>query len=131
MIVLDTHVIIWDALQPNRLSKPAKRAIAKANLNDGIIFCDISLWEIGILIQKKQILVNTSYLEFIQLILASNRYLVKPISPEIAELATSFPATLSKDPADRLIAATAVSERAQLVTADARLRNAPELQTIW
>lgn len=45
MIVLDTHVIIWDALNPQLLTQKAKKAIAQANNNDGIIFCEISLWE--------------------------------------------------------------------------------------
>jgi PIN domain nuclease of toxin-antitoxin system len=46
MIVLDTHVIIWDALAPERLSEPARAAIAQANQSDGMIICDISVWEL-------------------------------------------------------------------------------------
>jgi PIN domain nuclease of toxin-antitoxin system len=41
MIVLDTHVISGDALAPNRLSMPARRAIAQADQEHGIIICDI------------------------------------------------------------------------------------------
>ena len=39
MIVADTHVIIWDALNPQKLSPKAKKAIHKANNLNGIIFC--------------------------------------------------------------------------------------------
>ncbi len=131
MIVLDTHVIIWNALQPDRLSRKAKSTIAKANQEDGILFCDISLWEIAMLIHKKRVVVDTSYAEFIHLLLASNKYILKMITPEIAELSTTLPASISKDPADRIIAATSIIEHAQLVTADANLRKASILETIW
>jgi PIN domain nuclease of toxin-antitoxin system len=131
VIVLDTHVIIWEALQPDRLSRKAKKAIAQANQEDGILFCDISLWEIAMLIHKKRVVVDTTYTEFIHLLLASNKYILKQITPEIAELSTTLPAGVSKDPADRIISATSVIEHAQLVTADANLRKASMLQTLW
>ena len=38
VIVVDTHVIIWDALKPELLSTNAKSAIAEANEADGIAF---------------------------------------------------------------------------------------------
>ncbi len=60
MIVLDTHVIIQDALTPERLSKPAQAAIAQANQGDGMIICDISLWEIAMLLQKGRLRVDTA-----------------------------------------------------------------------
>lgn len=53
MIVLDTHIIVWDALNPVKLSEKAKEAIYRANEEDGIIFCDISLWEIAMLKKKE------------------------------------------------------------------------------
>ena len=131
MIVLDTHVILWDALQPDRLSRKAQKAIALANQEDGILFCDISLWEIAMLIYKKKVLVETTYREFINLLLASNKYSLKRITPEIAELSTTLPAAVSKDPADRIIAATSVIEQARLVTADINLRKAAMIETLW
>jgi len=52
MIVVDTHIILWDALKPEMLSQRAKKAISLANKEDGILFCEISLWEIAMLIKK-------------------------------------------------------------------------------
>lgn len=69
MIVLDTHVIIWDALAPERLSEPARTAIAQANQSDGLIICDISVWEIAMLLQKGRVQVQTDPLTFINLVL--------------------------------------------------------------
>ena len=131
MIIVDTHVIIGDALQPESLSARAVETIARANETDGIIFCEISLWEIAMLIRKKRISVETNYLSFIHLVKASNRYIFRGISPEIADLSTQLPAEVNNDPADRLIAATAITAGVPLVTADENLRKAKSIQTIW
>jgi len=131
MIVADTHVIIWDALKPEKLSENAKEAFFHANNEDGIIFCEISLWEIAMLIRKNRIQVDASYQEFIKLVMASNKYVLHGITPEIAELSTQFDPSVTKDPADRIIAATSVIENVVLVTADENLRKAEIIATIW
>ena len=131
MIVADTHVIIWDALKPEMISKNAKNAIANANKKDGIIFCEISLWEIAMLLQKGRIIIDIGYQAFIKLVLDANKYILKGISPEIAELSTRlFPGT-NKDPVDRIISATAIVENAELVTVDKALRRSRKVLTIW
>lgn len=53
-----------------------------------------------------------------------------PITPEIALLSRSD-LFQHGDPADRLIGATALQLGSRLVTADAKLRGLPELETIW
>ena len=131
MIVADTHVIIWDALKPDLLSPSAKNAIVEANRLDGIIFCEISLWEIAMLMKKKRLSVDVSYQEFIRLVSESNKYIFKGINPEIAELSTQLFSTTNKDPADRIISATAIIEKANLVTSDKILRRSKKIHTIW
>ena len=131
MIVADTHIIIWDALKPESLSKKAREAIRTANEMDGIIFCEISLWEIAMLIQKNRIKINASYLEFINLIKSSNNFIFKGISPEIAELSANLSEEINPDPADRIICATSILTNAQLITADKNLRKSKSLRTIW
>ena len=131
MIVADTQVIIWDALKPELLSPRAKKAIREANRLDGIIFCEISLWEIAMLMKKRRLSVDVNYQEFIRLVSDSNNYIFKGISPQIAELSTHLFSTTNKDPADRIISATAIIERANLVTSDKILRRSKKLHTIW
>ena len=131
MILVDTHVIIWDALKPDLLSEAAKEAITQANETDGIIICDISLWEIAMLMEKKRLTTKDSYREFIDLVLMSNKYQIQCITPEIADAATSFPEEINNDPADRIIAATSLVLKFPLVTADRNLLNTKILNTIW
>ena len=131
MIVADTHIIVWDALKPESLSKKAREALLIANETDGIIFCEISLWEIAMLIQKNRIKINASYLEFISLLKSSNNYIFKGISPEIAELSANLPEKINQDPADRIICATSILTNVELITADKNLRKFKSLRTIW
>ena len=129
MIVADTHIIIWDALKPEKLTKKAKEAIRNANETDGIIFCDISLWEISMLIRRNRVKVDTSYKDFINLLFNSNKYILQGIEPDIADLSTSIFQDTENDPADKLIASTAVIKKAKLVTADKVMRASDEV--VW
>lgn len=130
MIIADTHIIVWDALKPELLSKKAREALRLANETDGILFCEISLWEIAMLIQKKRIKIDISYIEFINLLKSSSNYIFKGISPEIAELSVNLPVEIN-DPADRIICATSIQTNARLITADKNLIKSKMIKTIW
>ena len=131
MIVVDTHIILWNALKSEMLSRKAKKAILAANNSDGIIFCDISLWEIAMLMHKGRLSIDVEYLEFIKLVSESNNYVYRGITPEIARLSAKLFSDNNKDPADRIIAATSIIENAKLVTADKKLRQSRKVATIW
>ena len=131
MVVVDTHVLIWDALLPERLSTTAVEAIQQANETDGMIVADISLWEIGMLIQKERIQVSTDCQSFLNLILQANQIEVHPITPQIATISTQLPSTVNLDPADRLIVATAIVAGIPLVTADKNLQSSGVVPIIW
>ncbi len=131
MILLDTHIIIWDALQPQKLSPKARKMIDQANEMGKIFIADISLWEIAMLMAKKRLVIDTTYAEFISLIRAANHYVFESITPEIAELSASLNSGINLDPADRLICATSIVRGAPLVTADSNLRASKLVKTIW
>ena len=129
MILLDTCAVIWDALDPERLSRKAKSAIARSE--DELIICDISLWEIAMLIEKRRLVIAEPAGGFLKLVLRARNFFVQEITPEIAELSATLDASLGGDPADRLIAATSMVLNAPVITADARLLQAGVLRTIW
>ena len=131
MITMDTCAIIWDALEPGKLSAKAKKAINKADDSNALIMCDISIWEISMLVKRKRIEVDETPANLLRLILSSRNYTVVNISPEIAELSVNLDDSINSDPADRLIAATSILKQAPVVTADKNLRNATILETVW
>jgi PIN domain nuclease of toxin-antitoxin system len=59
------------------------------------------------------------------------RFAVLPITGRICVQAFEFPVNYPKDPADRIIGATAVIEGLKLVTADQAIRQSKAVPTIW
>ncbi|MFK0570842.1 type II toxin-antitoxin system VapC family toxin [Endozoicomonas sp.] len=131
MIVLDTCAFIWDALSHKKLTNNAKRQIIQAEQKQQLMICDITLWEVAMLVSKGRFTIGVSASTFCQLAIQARNIEVLPITPDIAERSVSFDHTINNDPADRLIAATTIIHDAALVTADHNLRESPLLKTIW
>ena len=130
VIVLDTHAIVFDALSPRRLSVRARKAIEAAAQHRDLGCSDISLWEIAMLIARGRLGPAMDARQFVDDVVTARSLHVLSITPEIAVLAQSDE-FVHGDPADRLIAATAQSLRAPLLTSDERLRTLKSIATIW
>ena len=131
MIILDTHVLVWLAGDAERLSRPATGAVRKALASGGLAIASITLWELAMLFTRGRLRGQGTIESSIRSIVDATGVTVREITPEIAALATQFPHDFPADPADRLIAATARSEGAPLVTSDERIQASPLVKTIW
>ena len=131
MILLDTHVLLWLAAEPVRLSRSAASAIRRALRSGGIAIASISLWEIAALFAKGRLRSRGTTEASLEAILKATGVSLREITPAIASLATQFPADFSADPADRLIAATARAEGLTLITRDERIRSSALVRTVW
>jgi len=130
VILLDTHVVVWLALDQTHISKNARAAINDARENgDGLAISDITLLELATLSSKGRIRLEISLESFLEEIEA--RFTVLPMSGRACARALALPATYPKDPADRIIAATALVEGMSLLTADREIRRSRALHTIW
>jgi PIN domain nuclease of toxin-antitoxin system len=134
VILLDTHALLWMTSYPERLSRRAGQAIREAREQQGrhdagIAVATITVWELAWLAQNGRIVVVGSVESFVREAVA--RVILRPVTPEIAALAVRLPDEFPKDPADRLIAATAMVEGMALVTADTRIRRAKVVETVW
>lgn len=130
MILLDTCALIFDALTPERLSPAAREALARGEAENNLACADISLWEIAMLIAKGRLDPGTDTATFCRLALDARGVQVLPISPQIA-VASVVIDLPHGDPADRLIAATAVTMDALLLTCDDKLRASGIVKAIW
>ena len=129
MILLDTHVLVWMSSDPKRLSTKARDAIRQARQHSGVAVATITLWELAWLAQNGRLQVLGSVESFVRETVA--RVILKPMTPEITAFAARLPHDFPKDPADRVIASTAVLEGMELVTADKAIRRAKIVPTIW
>ena len=129
MILLDTHALIWLALEPAKLSMAAREAIHTSGRTGGLGISAITLWEAAWLVTHGRLDFTGTADAFLDEI--SSRTAVFPITAPIAILANQFPVTYSTDPSDRLIGATAMSEGIALVTSDRTIRNCKQIKTIW
>jgi len=130
LILLDTHVVVWLAFEETRISRKAQAVIGKARqAGRGLAISDITLYELSLLLRKKQFLLDISTEAFLHDI--ENHFVVLPITGRICLTALSLPAGYPKDPADRIIGATAVVEGLELVTADAQIRSSHAMPTVW
>jgi len=117
VILLDTHAAIW--LVIDGLGKQSQRIADKALADDRLAISAFSFWELGMLIAKRRLRAVKPAGELrATLLTAGIREL--PLSGEIAILAAELE-NLNGDPADRIIAATAIAHDATLMTADGNL----------
>ena len=118
MILLDTYVLIWARVDPDRLPVPALDAVRAA---DRLAIADITLWEIAMLVRKGRVALEEPLDRYLTDVAAA--VTVLPITAAVAAvvgaLAEDFP---TRDPADRLVYATAQVHGLPLVSADRPLR---------
>lgn len=119
MILLDTHILIWLDEANLRLGEAAIERIDSAFHSGETAVSAISFWEVGTLVRKGRIQLDMDPLvwreDFLEQGLAE-----LPVTGDIAVRAAELE-NFHGDPADRLIAATALKHSATLLTADQRL----------
>jgi PIN domain nuclease of toxin-antitoxin system len=131
-IICDTHIPLFWANAPSRLSPRAAAALEKGRQDGQLAIADISLWELALLHERGRLLLPeaVSAVEYVSRLLQALRLQVLPISADTAVLSRSS-LFQHGDPADRLIAATALHGCWPLITADEKLRALPGLHCIW
>ena len=129
MILLDTHVLVWLVVAPDRMTPAALGAI---ELDGEPAISTISAQEIAYLVMRGRIELDRPVERRVRDVL--RELSVQPVAPGLGEAirAGSLEAGASHgDPADRLIYATAVEHGLPLVSADRRLRELDPARVVW
>lgn len=131
MIVLDTHVLIWWAAGDPQLSRAARDAI-EAEAQDGeILVSAISAWEVAMLAKAGRLALTMEAEVWLDTIAQVRAIRFVPVDVGISIQSVQLPGEFHKDPADRIIVATARRHSAPLISADMKIRDYPHVQTIW
>jgi PIN domain nuclease of toxin-antitoxin system len=117
-LLLDTHIWIWSALEPTRLSRRAARALDDPG--NQLWLSPISIWELIMLTQKGRVQLDEDVISWARRTLELWQLQEAPLTNEVA-LESSTLNLAHSDPSDRLIAASAKVFDLTLVTADEKL----------
>lgn len=131
VIVLDTHALIWWADAGSKLSRKARRAVRAAVRRRELIASAISVFEIVTLDRRGRLSFRLPAQEWLTNLRKLPELTIHPVTDEIAERAGSLGDVFPGDPADRLIAATALVLGTPLITQDTKLLAVPDLVTVW
>lgn len=130
LILLDTHVIVWLSYDYDRISARAQKVIKEARAEErGVAISSITLLEIVRLSTHGRIRLTPDLETFLSEL--ETRFVVMPITANIARQAFELPSSFPKDPVDRVIVATALIEDIPLITADREIRRSRAVPIIW
>ena len=128
--LLDTHVLIWWLQDPALLSPAQKRVTDEAGKESPLRVSDISLWEIAALHSLGRIRLAIPVREWLEKAVAPPLVRRHGISPAIAAEVARLPDSFHRDPADRILVATARTLGATLLTHDRRIRESGLVETV-
>lgn len=119
-LLLDTHIWLWHELEPASL--PTWAATALASARNQLWVSPVSVWELLLLTEKGRVVLDRELPRWLDLCFETNGYLQAQFSNAVA-VAAGQVQLAHRDPADRLLAATARHYDLALVTADQRLQD--------
>jgi PIN domain nuclease of toxin-antitoxin system len=117
-LLLDTHIFLWWADEPEKLSSVALSSL-KDEKND-LILSVVSVWEIQVKIQLGRLKLSQSLTELIESQQQNNDLQILPIGLSHVLALDALPFH-HKDPFDRLLIAQSIVENLTIVTADEKL----------
>ena len=126
-LLLDTHIWLWSLLDPDRLSRRARRELTASANTLGL--SPVSVWEALVLAEKGRVLLQPDPWSWTRTALTVRPMHEIPLTFEVAFGSRSIRLGHG-DPADRFIAATAMVHDLTLVTADASLLECPDIKAL-
>ena len=130
MIVLDTHVWWWTISEPAQLSRKARQLITKMPPEQRAI-ASISIWEFAMMVTRGRIELTISPDEWLDYAINKTGLTILELNSKIALESCNLPGNFHKDPADRIIVATARVSQSQLITKDQKIIEYPHVTTVW
>lgn len=128
--LLDTHILIWWLNDISRLSPEQREVVESARADSPLLVSDISLWEISTLYDLGRIRLAVPLREWLDKAVAPPLVRRQGISPAIAAELAALPDSFHRDPADRILVATARVFGTTLLTHDRRIIDANLVETL-
>ncbi len=120
-ILLDTHVLLWAMAGSSNLAKGFEDDFERILKMDGVLISPMSIWEIGMLVEKGRIELDMDVLDWVNQALDISGMNLCSMAPRMLIQSTRLPGIVHGDPVDRLLIATASEYSAVLVTCDQKI----------
>jgi PIN domain nuclease of toxin-antitoxin system len=120
-LLLDTHVLLWWTSGSDRLPEAHREALAGASPEAPVFVSDVSLLEIATLHRLGKIELKLPLRDWLEHAVAPPLVRRFGITPAVAAETAALPDGFPRDPADRVLAATARVLGATLLTCDRQI----------
>ena len=117
-VLLDTHVWFKYQVSPKELRTSAVTQIEEAATRGAVYVSAISVWELALLEKAGKVEMIGGVQRWVDRALSKPGIHLLPLSPEIAIETVYLPPPMHKDPADRILVASARVERMRIATSD-------------
>ena len=128
-MVLDTCAVIWAVGEPERLGVRAQEALSVPEAE--VYVSPISCAEIACASERGRIELDCHWRTWFRRYVEQNEWRVADIDLLTIEEAYALPEPFHRDPADRIVVATARRLDCAVVTADRKILAYPHVQTVW
>jgi len=126
-LLLDTHIWIWNDLEPSKITSDINRELASPY--NQLWLSPVSVWETVVLLEKRRIILKQDFGQWVQDSVEALQLQEDALTWQVAHELRFTPLGHS-DPADRFLVATAKVYDLTLVTADERLLNVAGLSVL-
>ena len=131
MILLDTNAFLWYLSDQSNFSEKIASVIRKERQTNRLLVSAISIWEIGLLVQKKRLDLGMDYDTWFSQVSKLKSIEIISINSQIAYNSITLPGDFHSDPADRMIVATAITLECTLITSDHKILEYQHVKSIW
>jgi PIN domain nuclease of toxin-antitoxin system len=117
-LLLDTHAALWIA-ENQPIEDVAIEALDEAtDLGWPVLVSPITAWEIGMLVARNRIRLAIGPSDWFRRLLDVAGVALAPMPPDVLIASSFLPGEAPRDPADRILAATARDGNHRLITRD-------------
>lgn len=122
--LLDTHAWVWWICGDPRLTARERKVLDDLPATERPVLSEISLWEVAMLVERERLELDVDLEEWLSVASAPAAVELARITPAVAAEVARLPAKFHRDPADRLIVATARVMNLRVLTRDRKITGA-------